>query len=202
MGACARSGDGAAVAVAVALVIAVAAGLRLGSAAWAVLRLEAGDCGDAVAALVRFEHRGRSRAYLEIVDRDGSRMYQGVFFHRRLLALGGPVQVAGSSGRRRAYRGAGGVIACPAGRARHEPPSGRAFDVPPYSAAALAERARSVSSVRRRIVVDAPSGTAGAAPALLYALSVGGGAATVIGAIAVGVTWGYWYAALLGTDPG
>ncbi|GAA4404008.1 hypothetical protein [Tsukamurella soli] len=204
----ARAGsDARAVLVLLFLVVAGVAVFRLGRAG---LAGRAAPGPTATLARVRSEHRVVSHGWLELTPDpfapDGSpsgagALWQPVYFHPGLLAIRtGTVGRVSRRGRAHAVVTSDGVVALPCGRARRTPPPGRLIDAPAYSPDALAERAATVGTLRRRLATDAPLGTAGLAPALMWCVAFGSGAA-LPGSAIVGLTCGFWYAAVMGTDP-
>lgn len=184
-----------------ALIVVVVSAWKLG-AAWLLGRRARPDVGASVSVRrVRFEHRMRSRGYLE-TERKGRREWWPVYFHPGLLAIA-PDDAARmiTRGRRAAFVVEPGVLAVPAGRVRREQPTGAPFDAPRLNDADVRSRAARFGSLRRRIVMDSPAAVGGPVVGVLWVLASGGGIGAFIATTVLASTTAVWASAISGSDP-
>ena len=189
-------------AVLVALIVIVVSAWKLG-AAFLLGRGVMGTAeGEITVRRVRFEHRMRSRGYLE-VERDGHRQWWPVYFHTGLLGFApdasaqmSPVRVG-----RAAFLIEPGVLAVPSGRRTSTQPAGTLLDAPRLNPTDLRTRSARFGSLRRRIVLDAPAAVAGPVIGVLWVLASGGGIVEFIATTVLASTAAVWSSAISGSDP-
>lgn len=188
--------------VLVAVIVAVVSFWKLGSAEF-IGRRARPDTGRSVSVRrVRFEHRMRSRGYLE-TNRDGRREWWPVYFHTGLLSIApdAPATMTTQRGGRAAFVVEPGVLVVPAGRMTRKQPPGTPFDAPRLNDDDLRSRAARFGSLRRRIVMDSPATVAGPVIGILWVLASGGGIGAFLATTLLAATAAVWASAITGSDP-
>ncbi len=188
--------------VLVALIIVLISAWKLGGA-WLIGRSARRSPGESVSVRrVRFEHRMRSRGYLE-TDRNGRREWWPVYFHTGLLAIAPDAAATMTTPRvgRTAFLVEPGVVAVSAGRVTRKQPPGTPFDAPRLNDADVRVRAARFGSLRRRVVMDSPAAVAGPVIGVLWVLASGGGIGDFLAASLLAAATAVWASAITGSDP-
>ncbi|OZC78981.1 hypothetical protein CH274_16125 [Rhodococcus sp. 06-418-5] len=151
---------------------------------------------------VRFQHRMRSRGYLEVHEKTGRAWYP-VYFHTGLLAIvpDAAATVSRSIFGRRAFVVEPGILAVPSGRHRTSLPPGTPLDAPRLNDVDLQTRSERFGSLRRRIMLDAPAAVAGPFIGLLWLVVDGGGLAEFVAVTVLAAVTALWWSAIGGSDP-
>ncbi|WP_206492873.1 hypothetical protein [Rhodococcus sp. KRD162] len=151
---------------------------------------------------VRFQHRMRSRGYLEVRE-NGSRAWYPVYFHTGLLAIvpDAHARMSRSILGRRAFMIEPGILAVPSGPRRASLPLGAPLDAPRLNESDLRTRSDRFGSLRRRVVLDAPAAVAGPFIGLLWLVVDGGGFAEFSAVSVLAAVTAIWWSAIGGSDP-
>ena len=151
---------------------------------------------------VRFQHRMRSRGYVEVQEGAGRAWYP-VYFHTGLLGLvpGAEAKVGRSFLGHRAFVVEPGIVALPSGRRRSTLPPGTPLDAPRLNDSDLRRRSARFGSLRRRIMLDAPAAVAGPFIGLLWLIVDGGGFAQFLAVSLLAAVTAIWWSAIAGSDP-
>nr|WP_141215974.1 MULTISPECIES: hypothetical protein [unclassified Rhodococcus (in: high G+C Gram-positive bacteria)] len=151
---------------------------------------------------MRFQHRMRSRGYLEVHENKGRAWYP-VYFHTGLLAIvpDADARMSTSILGRRAFVVEPGIVALPSGRRRTSLPPGTPLDAPRLNESDLRTRSERFGSLRRRIMLDAPAAVAGPFIGLLWLIVDGGGFAQFVAVSLLAAVTALWWSAIGGSDP-
>ncbi|WP_156399396.1 hypothetical protein [Rhodococcus sp. Leaf278] len=151
---------------------------------------------------MRFQHRMRSRGYLEVHE-NGRRAWYPVYFHTGLLAIvpDADARISRSILGRRAFVVEPGIVAVPSGRRRTSLPPGIPLDAPRLNESDLRTRSDRFGSLRRRIMLDAPAAVAGPFIGLLWLIVDGGGFAQFVAVSLLAAVTAIWWSAIAGSDP-
>ncbi|WP_128645881.1 hypothetical protein [Rhodococcus sp. BS-15] len=185
----------------VALVVLVRTGWSVGCAVLAA-RSATGSTTQTTVRRVRFQHRMRSRGYLEVQEK-GARAWYPVYFHTGLLAIvpDADARMSKSVLGRRAFVVEPGILALPSGRRRASLPPGAPLDAPCLNDSDLLTRSARFGSLRRRIMLDAPAAVAGPIIGLLWLIVDGGGFAEFVAVSVLAAVTALWWSAIGGSDP-
>ncbi|MFJ1759055.1 hypothetical protein ACIOD2_01990 [Amycolatopsis sp. NPDC088138] len=123
-----------------------------------------------------------------------------VYFSPALIGLPSPA-VAELTGDRRVLVRAGGTIFYPAGRLHRVEPRGRRLDNPAEPDAERAEAARRPVTLRRQLRTDLPVLAVAPVVGVFWALVDGTGVAGWLAVTILAAAFGFWWAALRGSDP-
>ncbi|GAA2064108.1 hypothetical protein [Williamsia deligens] len=158
--------------------------------------------GDAVTVRrVRVHHRMSSRGFLEVAD-PGEITWWPIYFDPSVLSL-----IPGECARRGQWAGAAsfsterGVVAVPAGRARHTAPRGTIVDAPRLNDDDLRLRSARFGSLRRRVLLDFPRAVGAPIVAVLWVSVGGGGFDAFVAATVLAAAVAVWSSAIGGSDP-
>ncbi|WP_143545938.1 hypothetical protein [Rhodococcus sp. 14-1411-2a] len=151
---------------------------------------------------VRFQHRMRSRGYLEVHE-NGGRAWYPVYFHTGLLTIVPDADARASRSilGRRAFVIEPGIVALPSGRRCSSLPPGTPLDAPRLNDFDLLTRSDRFGSLRRRIMLDAPAAVAGPIIGLLWLVVDGGGFAEFVAVSLLAAITAIWWSAIGGSDP-
>ncbi|MBJ7352104.1 MAG: hypothetical protein JHD12_16260 [Rhodococcus sp.] len=151
---------------------------------------------------MRFQHRMRSRGYLEVHE-NKRRAWYPVYFHTGLLAIipDADAHASRSILGRRAFVVEPGIVALPSGRRRTSLPPGTPLDAPRLNESDLRTRSERFGSLRRRIMLDAPAAVAGPIIGLLWLIVDGGGFAQFLAVSLLAAVTALWWSAIGGSDP-